>query len=340
MKKLLCVLVVVISLFGVPLFAGGGREAAPAAPATAAVGDIGVVYSMGGRGDGGFNDLVYIGASQAAEDFGLELVDIEPGELAQIEPSLRALARRDLSIIFAVGFTSIDFLQRVARDHPDQNFAIVDAAIDLPNVASLLFKEHEGSFLVGAIAGLITETNTVGFVGGMESDLIRKFEVGYTEGVKYVNPDATVRSAYVGVTAEAFRDPARGRELALSHYDGGADIVFAAAGMSGGGVIEAAESEGAFAIGVDTNQNPLAPGYVLTSMLKRVDTAVYNTVAAVVEGQFTPGISRFGLAEDGVGYAVDEHNEHLLSQDLVERVDELKNKIISGEIVVTDPMAQ
>jgi basic membrane protein A and related proteins len=144
----------------------------------------------------------------------------------------------------------------------------------------------------------------------------------------------------VGVTAEAFRDPARGRELALSHYDGGADIVFAAAGMSGGGVIEAAESEGAFAIGVDTNQNPLAPGYVLTSMLKRVDTAVYNTVAAVVEGQFTPGISRFGLAEDGVGYAVDEHNEHLLSQDLVERVDELKNKIISGEIVVTDPMAQ
>jgi basic membrane protein A len=301
---------------------------------------VGVVYSLGGRGDKGFNDLVYIGAKKAADEFDLKMVDIEPGQLSNTEPSLRALAEQGLDIIIAIGFTSTEYVKNVAQDFPNTKFALVDGVVDLPNVASLLFKEHEGSFLVGAIAGMMTKTDIVGFVGGMESDLIRKFEVGYKEGVHYVNSDARVLVGYAGVTGEAFRDPAKGHELALSQYAQGADIIFHASGTTGFGVIDAAEEEGKYAIGVDTNQNYVAPGSVLTSMLKRADVAAYDIVKAAVNGNYNGGIRVYGLKEGGVGFVVDKYNKDLLPQKVIDRANEIREKIIKGEIKVTNVMNQ
>lgn len=297
---------------------------------------IGVVYSMGGRGDKGFNDLAYVGAQRAAADFGLKVLDIEPGQSSNVEPSIRALVDQGVELVVVVGFTSAEFVENVARDYPKARFALIDGDVDSPNVACLKFKEHEGSFLVGAVAGLTTKSNIVGFVGGMESDLIRKFEVGYKEGVMYVNPKAKVLSGYIGVTPEAFRDPAKAKELALAQYAQGADIVFHASGPSGQGVIDAGKQVKKYVIGVDTNQNWQAPGIVLTSMLKHVENAVYDVVKSVVEGRFTGGVKLYGLRENGVGIAIDDYNKSLLPQSTIDRVEQLKKDIVSGKIKVTD----
>jgi basic membrane protein A len=203
-------------------------------------------------------------------------------------------------------------------------------------VASLVFREHEGSFLVGAIAGLITRTDRVGFVGGMEIPLIHKFEVGYSEGAQYVNPDCEVLVAYAGSGPEAFHDPVKGKSLALSQFDRGADIIFQAAGSTGNGVIDAAQERGLFAIGVDANQNYMAPGNVLTSMVKRVDVSVYSIIRDMMEGRFEGGTHVYGLEVDGVGYALDEYNEDLIPPEVLARVDEIKQDIIAGRITVTD----
>ena len=297
---------------------------------------VGLVLSVGGLGDKSFNDSAYKGLLRAKEELKIKPIYGQPEQMAEDEKYLRQYAEQGFDLVIAVGFLMKDALERVAEEFPDSRFAIIDAVVDRPNVASLVFKEHEGSFLVGAIAGMMTKTNKVGFVGGMDIPLIHKFEVGYTEGVKYVNPDAEVIVAYAGSGPEAFHDPVRGKSLALSQFDRGVDIIFQAAGSTGNGVIDAAEERGLFAIGVDANQNYMAPGHVLTSMLKRVDVAVFEIIKDVVEGRFTGGVHVYGLEVDGVGYALDEYNRDLIPEDVIERVERIKRDIVAGRIHVTD----
>jgi basic membrane protein A len=279
---------------------------------------VGVVLSVGGLGDKSFNDLAYAGLMKAAEDFGVRPVYGQPEQMAEDEKYLRDYAEQGFDLVVGVGFLMKQAMEEVAKEYPGTHFAIIDCVVDAPNVASLVFREHEGSFLVGALAALTTRTGKVGFVGGMDIPLIHKFEVGYTEGVKYIRPDTEVLVAYVGSDPGAFHDPVRGKSLAISQFDRGAEVVFHAAGSSGNGVIDAAAERGLYAIGVDANQNYMAPGHVLTSMVKRVDVAV------------------FGLADDGVGYSLDEYNRDLIPDEVRARLEEIKRKIISGEIHVTN----
>jgi basic membrane protein A len=228
----------------------------------------------------------------------------------------------------------------VAKDYPQLRFVLIDAVADSPNVASLLFKEHEGSFLVGMIAAYASKTSAIGFVGGMDIPLIHRFQTGYEEGARYVNPNIRVLRNYVGITDAAWNNPGKGRELANAQYEQGADVVFQAAGNSGLGVFDAAEAYDKFAIGVDANQNWVKPGHILTSMLKRIDNAVYSIVKDEVEGKFNGGVHIYGLENDGVGYAIDEYNRHLIPPLVVEKVEQARRDIIAGKIKVTDAMAK
>jgi basic membrane protein A len=212
----------------------------------------------------------------------------------------------------------------------------VDAEVDAPNVRSLMFEEHEGAYLVGAIAALTSKTGKIGFVGGMDIPLIRRFEMGYEAGAKKVNPQTIVLANFVGITSEAWNNPPKGKELAVSQYDAGADVVFAAAGASGLGVFDAAEEKKKFAIGVDANQDWTKPGLILTSMLKRVDLSVYSTIEEAKAGKFTGGVKRFGLADKGIDYSVDQYNARILTESVRQRADELKSEIIAGKITVPD----
>jgi basic membrane protein A len=297
---------------------------------------VGVVLSVGGLGDKSFNDLAHAGLMKAAKELGIRPVYGQPEQMAEDEKYLRDYAEQGFDLIVGVGFLMKDAMEEVARGFPESHFAIIDCIVEEPNVASLVFQEHEGSFLVGALASMKTRTGKVGFVGGMDIPLIHKFEVGYTEGAKYVNPDADVLIAYVGSHPGAFHDPVRGKSLAIAQFDQGAEVIFHASGSSGNGVIDAAAERGLYAIGVDANQNYMAPGNVLTSMIKRVDIAVYRTIEDVIHGRFKGGLHEFGLADDGVGYALDEHNRELITPEMLERVEELKAKIVAGEIKVTN----
>ncbi|HYO92692.1 MAG TPA: BMP family ABC transporter substrate-binding protein, partial [Pyrinomonadaceae bacterium] len=247
--------------------------------------------------------------------------------------------------VIGVGFAQSPIMERVARDYPNINFAIIDGVIDLPNVASLVFMEHQGSYLVGMIAARTSKTGVLGFIGGMDIPLIHRFAVGYTEGAKAVNPNIQVIQNYVGVTDAAWNNPGKGKELALAQIGKGADVIFTAAGNSGLGAFDAVEGYGKqngraqrFVIGVDSNQNGVKPGFVLTSMVKRVDNVVYRLVQELASGQFKGGFHVFGLTEDGVGYSLDQFNQDLLSPEVLKQVEEAKQKIISGEIQVTDAM--
>src|SRR5438552_4200550 len=238
--------------------------------------------------------------SQAAKDkLGVFLKYIEAADDNAFEPLLRAFAQREFDLIIGIGFAQKGAIQKVAGQFPQRHFAIIDAQVDAPNVHSLLFEEHEGAFLVGAIAALTSKTGKIGFVGGMDIPLIRRFEMGYEAGAKKINPQITIMANYVGVTSEAWNNPPKGKELALSQYESGADIIFAAAGASGLGVFDAAEDKKKFAIGVDANQNWMKPGLILTSMLKRVDVAVYSVIQDAKAGKFTGGVKRFGLPNQG-----------------------------------------
>jgi basic membrane protein A len=238
-------------------------------------------------------------------------------------------------------------MEQVAKDYPNIHFAIIDGVSELPNVASLVFKEHEGSYLVGILAAKASHTGTIGFLGGMDIGLIHRFEKGYEEGAKSVNPNIRVIQNYVGVTDGAWNNPGKGKELSLAQIGKGADVIFTAAGNSGLGAFDAVEQAGTqngrathFVIGVDSNQNMVKPGFVLTSMVKRVDNAVYNIVQEVYNHRFSPGLHVFGLDKDGVGYAMDEYNKDLVSPDAIQLAEEAKKKIIAGEIKVTDAMSQ
>lgn len=297
---------------------------------------VGLVLSVGGLGDKSFNDSAYEGLMRAADELGIKPIYGQPEQMAEDEKYLRQYAVQGMDLIIAVGFLMKDALEQVSTEFPASRFAIIDAVVEEPNVASLVFSEHEGSFLVGAIAGLVTETGTVGFIGGMDIPLIHKFEVGYAEGARYVNPGIEVLAAYAGSGPEAFHDPVKGKSLALSQFSRGADIIFQAAGSTGNGVIDAAVERGLYAIGVDANQNYMGPGNVLTSMVKRVDVAVFEIIKEVVEDSFAGGVHVYGLEADGVGYALDEHNESLLSEEVLTRVESIKRDVISGRIAVTD----
>lgn len=302
---------------------------------------VGMVYDVGGRGDLSFNDMAYAGLARAQKEFGakVDTKDLEPtagGE--NREELLRLLAGEKYNLIFGIGFLFTDSITRVAKDFRGVKFAIVDGFIDKePNVASLLFNEHEGSFLVGAAAALKSKTGKVGFVGGMKIPLIEKFEAGFIAGARFVKPSIQVFSDYAGTTGEAFRDPVKGKELATAQYDRGADIIYHASGGTGIGVFEAAVAKKRWAIGVDADQSLTAKAdqraWILTSMMKRVDVAVYETIRALVNNQFKAGVRGFGLKEGGVGYAVNDHNRALI-KDIVPRLEALKKDIIAGKIKV------
>jgi basic membrane protein A len=315
-----------------------------AVPPTGDAVDVGIVFDMGGRGDKSFNDGAYLGAERAEKELGVRVRFIEPGEGSDREAGLRLLAAEGMDIVIGVGFIFTDDLTQLAKEYPNTSFAGVDYSLAQdkagkvipppPNLAALKFREEQGSFLVGAIAALVGKSKKVGFVGGMNFPLIHKFELGYTAGVKAVCPDCEVLSQYAGVTPEAFRNPGKGKELALSQYQQGVNVIFHASGSTGLGVFEAARQTGKLAIGVDADQYNEAPGYVLTSMVKGVDNAVFDAIKRVKEKRFKGGIYQYGLAEGGVGYVFDKNNEKLIPPAVRARVEALKQEIIAGRISV------
>ena len=298
-----------------------------------------VVYDMGGKFDKSFNEAAYAGAERFKSETGVEYRDFEIQNDSQREQALRNFARRGHNPVVGIGFSQAQALAKVAKEFPDTKFAIIDMVVDLPNVRSIVFKEHEGSYLVGMLAAMASKTGKVGFVGGMDIPLIRKFACGYVQGVKAVNPDAEIYQNMTGNTGAAWNDPVKGGELAKSQFDRGADVVYHAAGGTGLGVLQAAADAGKLGIGVDSNQNGLHPGSVLTSMLKRVDNAVFKAFDDVRNGSWTAGFDVLGLAENGVGWALDDNNKGLVSDDMKAALDAASQKIMSGEITVHDYMS-
>ena len=341
MRKLLVLLAVLVVVHVVFLFVRPTGASAARSPSDV---NVGIVFDLGGRGDRSFNDGAYRGAQLAEKELGARIRLIEPGEGADREAGIRLFAAEKMDIVIGVGFIFTDDLTQLAKDYPRTNFAGIDFAVATdpagnpiappPNVAALKFREEQGSFLVGALAALESKTKKLGFVGGMDSPLIVKFEAGYRAGVKAVCPQCTVLVGYAGVTPEAFRNPGKGKELALSQYGQGADIIYHASGSTGLGVFEAARQTGHLAIGVDADQYAEAPGHVLTSMVKGVDEAVFDVIKLVKEHRFRGGIYQLGLAEHGVGYVYDAQNRGLIPDSVRLRLEALRGEIVAGRIYV------
>jgi basic membrane protein A and related proteins len=298
-----------------------------------------IVFDIGGKFDKSFNESMYNGSEKFKTDTGVAYGEFEIANEAQREQAIRNFADQGYSPIIAAGFAQAAAVEKVAKEYPDLKFAIVDMVVDLPNVQSIVFNEHEGSYLVGVMAGMASKSGTVGFVGGMDIPLIRKFGCGYAQGVKSVKADAKVIQNMTGDTGAAWNDPVKGGEITKGQMSQGADVIFAAAGGTGLGVLQAAADGGALSIGVDANQNYLHPGKVLTSMLKRVDVAVYNVMKAGKDGSFKGGIQALGLAQDGVGYAMDDNNKALVTAEMTAAVEKAKADIIAGTVKVHDYMS-
>ncbi|HYC25603.1 MAG TPA: BMP family ABC transporter substrate-binding protein [Roseiarcus sp.] len=318
----------VSATFGLALLASSALAADTVKPA--------VIYDLGGKFDKSFNEGVFNGASKFTKEAGLELRDLELQNEAQREQALRKFAKDGFSPIVVPGFAWADALGKVAGEFPQTKFTIIDMVVDKPNVQSLLFKAEEGSYLVGVIAAKTSKTGKVGFVGGMDIPLISAFECGYAQGVKATNGSATVIANMTGTTPQAWNDPVKGGELAKAQIGQGADVVYAAAGATGQGVLKAAADAGKFGIGVDSDQDNLFPGKVLTSMLKRVDIATYNTFKSAKDGTWKPGVQVLGLKEGGVGYAQDEWNKAVLSDEAKKAAEAARADIIAGKIQVHD----
>ncbi|MEE3360624.1 MAG: BMP family ABC transporter substrate-binding protein [Pseudomonadota bacterium] len=312
-----------------------GATAALALSAGAALADPALIYDLGGKFDKSFNEAAYNGAQRWAEETGGTYKDIEMQSEAQREQALRRFAEAGFSPVITAGFAFADPINNVAADYPDTKFVNIDGWLpEVPeNVLLINFQEHQGSYLVGMLAAMESKSNTVGFIGGMDIPLIRHFACGYAQGAKAVNPDITVISNMTGTTPAAWNDPVKGTELAKAQIGQGADVIYAAAGGTGIGVLQTAADEGIKSIGVDSNQNHMHPGSVLTSMLKRVDNAVFEAMSGGADLE-TGTFLTLGLAEDGVGYAVDENNAELISDDMIAAVEDAKAKIISGELEV------
>jgi len=343
-SKSVTVLVALVLINGALLLAGlgigSGRSSLCKEAASGIDERIGLVFDVGGLGDKSFNDAAYRGLLRANRELGIGFCYIEPGDGSDRESALRQFASKGFDLVIGVGFIFTDDVTKLAHEFPDTKFAGIDYSVTpetppLPaNLAGLRFREHEGSFLVGAIAGLTSKSKKVGFVGGMKIPLIRKFEAGYEAGVKYVCPECRVLSAYAGNTPQAFADPTMGAELAMTQYGQGVDIIYHASGKTGGGVFSAARKLGKLAIGVDSDQFHEAPCCVLTSMVKRVDVAVFGVARSLIDGTFRGGVRELGLAEDGVAFVDDENNAHLLSREVAARARQLSKQIIAGEIEV------
>jgi basic membrane protein A len=300
------------------------------------------VFDVGGLGDKSFNDAAYRGLLRARDELGVRVRYIQPGDGSDRESALRQLASQGYQLVFGIGFIFTDDMRKLAAEFPDTRFACIDYSFVAgdppppPNLDGVRFREQEGSFLVGAIAGLISRTHAVGFVGGMDAPLIRKFQAGYRAGVHHVCPTCRVIAAFAGTDSKAFADPLTGKELATSQYARGADIIFHASGKTGTGIFTAARQLGKLAIGVDGDQYDEAPCCVLTSMIKKVDKAVFDTIRSVNEGEFHGGVHELGLADDALTFVYDEHNRDRLPAEVVARVRELGRKIVAGEIEVPD----
>lgn len=320
-----------------PLFKAVAAASITMAAGYAVASQPAVVYDTAGKFDKSFNEGVFRGGVEPFNaDFDVTVREFEPQNEEQRTQGLRRLAQQGASPIVAVGFNFSSSVEQVAQQFPDTQFAIIDAVVDLPNVQSIIFAEHEGSFLVGALAAMATESNVVSFVGGMDIPLIRKFACGYEQGVNYVNSDIRYIQNMTGSTPSAFNDPARGSELANSQITQGSDVIFAAAGGTGTGVYQAAADAGVYAIGVDSNQNYLQPGTMLTSMVKGVGVAAYQTWEDGMNGEWEGGIRVLGLASDGVGWALDEFNEDLITDEMHSRMAEISDAIADGQITVHD----
>ncbi|WP_069298684.1 BMP family lipoprotein [Neptunicoccus sediminis] len=296
-----------------------------------------VIYDMGGKFDKSFNEGVYAGIKKFQDETGVEVMEFEVTNEAQRQQAMEKMVQRGATIVLGVGFAQADAISAVAAANPDVNFSIIDVSwLDHPNLRQYAFKEQEGSYLVGVAAAMASDTGTVGFVGGMDIPLIRAFACGYEQGVKATKEDAKVLQNMTGTTPAAWNDPTKGSELTQAQIDRGADVIFQAAGGTGVGVIQAAADAGKLAIGVDSNQNYMAPGNVLTSMLKRVDVAAYETMKDAMSGEFETGVRLLGVAEGGVGWALDEYNADLITPEMKSAIDQAAARITSGEIEVHD----
>lgn len=311
--------------------------AAVAMTAGAALAEPALIFDLGGKFDKSFNEMAFTGAQRWAEETGNSFREIELQSEAQREQALRRFAEAGSNPIIMAGFAFASALEGVAKDYPDTKFAIIDMVVDAPNVRSVVFNEHEGSYLVGMMAAQASKSGTVGFIGGMDIPLIRKFACGYVQGVKSVNPDATVIQNMTGTTPAAWNDPVKGSELTKAQIAQGADVVYAAAGGTGVGILQTAADEGILSIGVDSNQNYMHSGKVLTSMMKRVDNAVYDAMKSGAD--LETGFNVMGLSNGGVGYAMDEHNAALVSADMQAAVDAAAAQIGSGGLAVHDYMS-
>ncbi|MEL6437249.1 MAG: BMP family ABC transporter substrate-binding protein [Pseudomonadota bacterium] len=317
-----------------------GLLAATAMTVTAYAETPAIVYDLGGKFDKSFNEAAFNGAEQFKEETGTQYVEFEIQNEAQREQALRRFAERGHSPVIIAGFSAAQAVDTVSQEFPETEFVIIDMVVEQPNVRSVVFKEQEGSYLVGIMAAKASETGTVGFVGGMSIPLISRFSCGYKGGVLAANPDATFIENFTGDTPAAWNDPVKGGEITNAQIAQGADVVFAAAGGTGVGVLQAAADAGKLSIGVDSNQNGLQPGSVLTSMMKRVDVAVYNAMKdGMADGDYAFGVNVLGVAEEGVGVAIDDNNKDLVTDEMLAAVEEARAKIIAGEIVVHDYMS-
>ena len=310
-----------------------------AGAASALAGDPAIMFDLGGKFDKSFNEAAFNGAEMWKKESGKAYMEFELQNSDQREQALRKFAEAGADPVVAVGFQNADTIAKLADEFPDSHFVIIDMVVDKPNVRSVVYKENEGSYLVGILAAMASKTGKVGFVGGMDIPLIQKFACGYVGGFKSVKADGEVFQNMTGDTPAAWNDPVKGGELAKSQMERGADVVYAAAGQSGLGVLQAAADAGKLSIGVDSNQNHLHPGSVLTSMLKRVDLAVYQAFADAQGGKFTPGILALGVKEDGVGWALDDNNKALITPEMQAAVDKAKADIIAGTVQVHDYMS-
>jgi basic membrane protein A len=307
---------------------------ATAASAFAQTKQPAVVYDAGGKFDKSFNEAAYNGIERFKKETGTAYLDFEISNDTQREQALRRMAQKGADPIIAVGFGHGSALEKVAKEFPNSRFAIIDSEVKLPNVQSVLFKDQEGSFLAGWIAATTSKSGKVGFIGGMDVPLIRRFQCGYEHGAKHANAKAEVVANMTGTTPAAWSDPTRGGELAKAQFSRGVDVVFAAAGGTGTGVYQAAKDQGKLAIGVDSNQNHLQPGTMLTSMLKRVDNAIHAIALSAKNGTWKPGVTVLGLKEQGVGLAMDQHNAKLVSDETKKKLAAVEADIVSGKVKV------
>jgi basic membrane protein A len=307
-----------------------------AGPAIADNFSAAIVYDTGGKFDKSFNESAFDGIAKFKKETGVEVREAIVNNETQREQVLRNMARKGAPIVVANGFSFTQSMTRVAAEFPKTKFVLIDAVVKAPNVLSVVFKEHEGSFIVGMAAAMASKTKKIGYINAMSMPLLNAFECGFVQGARFVDPKVQMISNVIGSTPSSFNDPGRGSEIAKSQFDRGADVVFAVAGPTGLGVFQAAKDAKKLAIGVDSNQNHIQPGTVLTSMIKRIDQAVYDALMAAKNGTWKPGLRAMGLKEGGVDWAVDQYNRKLITADMEKKINDARQKIIDGKIIVAD----